>query len=300
MAFILKNKDQLARDVWPDGIGQLVQERSLTVATLPAARKVPEDAEELAEWLWVDRQEPLSQARVYIHQDVEGIRGGTEPQELALRFQGIIGHVSVGVGGDWDGTEVNAKKANQHLTLCNGGCPDAFDPQIRVLKAVREAIFAQLGSSEDGQRRRQDGIVFRRRVFTKIRQGINDALPSLIRDGDDPRGRFKAIAHSWRVTEKLRAGAQLAHGEIFPVNPLSLRKGDFVDVSARLVVVFSRGPHGRRHELCLEPIVIVRLTGAAQVQETRRQGASGLQTSTMEVGFKMVEIREEGEAPMEE
>ncbi|KAI9063182.1 hypothetical protein FKP32DRAFT_1572268 [Trametes sanguinea] len=266
----LADKTHLARDLWPEKLGQVHQERDLTVATLPDARKLPEELEELAEWLWVDRQDALSQALVYVHGDVEGTgtsSGNNAPVELVLRIQGVIADMNVAIGGDWDGTEVNAKRANQHLTLVSGGCSAAFDPQVRAVKALREAVLAQLGKHDDRQRGRMDGgIVLRRRVFTKIRPDINDHLPTVIRDADDPRGRFKAIANHWRPTEKLQAGTQLAHGEIFAVNPLSLRKGDLVDVSARVVVAFTRGVHGRRYEMSIEPMIIVRLASASTVQ----------------------------------
>ncbi|KAI9058814.1 hypothetical protein FKP32DRAFT_1680520 [Trametes sanguinea] len=296
MAFFLADKDTLCRDLWPENVGQVVQERSLSVADLPEYRKVPEDAEDLAEWLWVDRQDALAQALVYVYTDTDV----DEPEELVVRLQGVISQANLAVGGNWDGTEINAKKATQQLVLTSGGCDAAFDPQVRVLKTLREAVLAQLGCCEDVGAARQDAIVMRKRVFTKIRPGVNDHLHTIVRDEEDPRGRFKAIVKQWRPTERLRAGTQLAHGEVFYVNPLSLRKGDFVDVSARIVVAYTRGPQGRRYELSLEPILIVRLAAPMQFQRLVRPprtltaqktalGDAKQGRVTMAFGFKMVE-----------
>ncbi|KAI9060907.1 hypothetical protein FKP32DRAFT_1550013, partial [Trametes sanguinea] len=252
---------RLARNIWPENIGQIVQERELSVASLPSSRKIPDNLEDLAEWLWVDRQDHLSQALVYLYDDVDGVDASASV-ELVVRVQGVIADMNVSLSGTWDGTELNAKKANQYLTLVSGGCTAAFEPQVRCLNTLRDAVLAQLGKCDDRQRGRQDALVFRRRVFTKVRYGVNDHIPSAIVNSEDPRAKFKAIEKSWKVVDKLRAGTQLAHGEIFSVTPLSLRKGDLVDVSARVVVAFTRGPQGRRYELSFEPMLIVRLASA--------------------------------------
>lgn len=55
------------------------------------------------------------------------------------------------------------------------------------------------------------------------------------------------------------AGTHLADGEVFFIPPLTLRKGDFVDVSACISVAVLRGTNGRRFEVSFEPRVIVRL-----------------------------------------
>lgn len=88
---------------------------------------------------------------------------------------------------------------------------------------------------------------------------MNDALPSVVKQGEDPKGKFHAIRNSWRVTERVVAGTHLAHGEIFSIPPLSLRKGDFVDVSVCVSVAILRGTTGRRFEVSFEPRVVVRL-----------------------------------------
>ncbi len=122
------NKTKLCRDMWPSGVGVLVQERSLDVSTMSAAKLVPDDREDLTEWLWVDLQPELGQALVYIRSDVvegegaqldgeqvpatketsaadpdKGVGGDGEPLKLVLRLQGLIAEMNLNVGGDWDG-----------------------------------------------------------------------------------------------------------------------------------------------------------------------------------------------------
>lgn len=105
-----------------------MQERSLDPLTMSPAKLVPDDREDMTEWLWVDLQPELGRALVYIRDDVsEGERttleaapaattaevpvdeptaGAVEdvgPLELVLRLQGLIADMNMNVGGDWDG-----------------------------------------------------------------------------------------------------------------------------------------------------------------------------------------------------
>lgn len=92
----------LARDMWPDNIAVIGQETESTAATLLASRMVPNNDEELTEWMWVDHQPEMSRALVYIRQDVDGADTGLN-EEVVVRFQGVIGDLNVNVGGNWDG-----------------------------------------------------------------------------------------------------------------------------------------------------------------------------------------------------
>ncbi|KAI0332376.1 hypothetical protein GY45DRAFT_1369313 [Cubamyces sp. BRFM 1775] len=130
MAFVLASDTTLARDLWPASIARLKQERDVSAATLPAVRKVPTGVEHIAQWLWIDQQPELSQALVF----VQGEGAADSSQELLLRVQGAISEMNLAVAGDWDGTEVNARKATQRLVLGSGGCPAAFDPQVEALQ----------------------------------------------------------------------------------------------------------------------------------------------------------------------
>ncbi len=110
--------------MWPADVGVIAQERALDPLTMSTAKLVPDDREELTEWLWVDLQPELGQALVYIRSDVtdgeatgsEGKQVGSrgegdsgvaegdgEPLELVLRLQGLIADMNLNVGGDWDG-----------------------------------------------------------------------------------------------------------------------------------------------------------------------------------------------------
>ncbi|KAI0354572.1 hypothetical protein OH77DRAFT_511985 [Trametes cingulata] len=101
-------------------------------------------------------------------------------------------------------------------------------------------------------------------------------MPSLVSKAEDARGKFRVLQNSWRVTEKVRVGTQLAHGEIFPLPPLSLRKGDFVDVSVRVGATWMRGQKGRRWEVAFEPLTVVRLAPAMKFKVRRAKVDHGL------------------------
>ncbi|KAL1940343.1 hypothetical protein VTO73DRAFT_8915 [Trametes versicolor] len=322
MAFILANSTTLCRDMWPSGVGVLVQEKMLTASNVPPARLLPRAIEDLTEWLWVDLQPELSLALVYIRSDVEGgtsvsdadvapTVGVVEEQdaqapehvELVIRLTGLIADMNLNVGGDWDGTEAHAIKATQHLTLVSGGYTDAFDPQARALNAVRAAVLALLGRCDDGRPSRTGSIVLRKRVFTKIRSGVNDNLPSVIKKAEDPKGKYHAIRNSWRVTERVLAGAHQADGTILATLPLALRKGDFVDVSVSVCIAMLRGGQGRRFEVSFEPRVIVRLATPQQwtriITPPRLRGARDVPKEqqparkALVVGFKFAGNTEE-------
>ncbi|KAI0819445.1 hypothetical protein BC628DRAFT_1423790 [Trametes gibbosa] len=254
MAFVLADPSTLARDKWPQHIAHIAQESSASCDNLGAARLVPYDDEDLSEWLWVDHQPEMSRALVYIRQDVAGVNDGNV--EVVVRFQGVIAEMNLNIGGNWDGSAMNAKKATQYLTLTSGGCGEAFEPQLRAAASLRETILLQLGVNVDPITNSSNVLVLRRRVFTKIRVGANDHLPSVVKAAEDPRSKFADIRSQWRVTERVIAATHLAHGAIFPIPPLALRRGDFVDVSARVTVTIMRNARGRYYEVGFEPITI--------------------------------------------
>lgn len=64
---------------------------------------------------------------------------------------------------------MNAKKATQHVTIISGGHNGAFEPQMRAVAAMREAILMQLGVAGDTRPSRPGTLLLRRRVFTKAR-----------------------------------------------------------------------------------------------------------------------------------
>ncbi|KAI0357039.1 hypothetical protein OH77DRAFT_1399986, partial [Trametes cingulata] len=254
--------DQLARDLWPDGLGQMIQEKELALSTLPEMRKVPLNAEDLADWVVVERQPGSSRALVYVRGDEATASEADE--ELIVRLQGVIMDMNLTLGGNWDGTESRAMKASQYIMLGHGGCTAPFEPQACALRNITDAVLAHLGCCFEEGRAKGSSVVLRRQVFTKIRHGFNDDAPSLVAKSEDTRGKYRAIQNSWRVTEKVRVGTQLAHGEIFPLPPLSLRKGDFVDVSVRVGITWMRAQKARRWEVSFEPLTVVRLATASK------------------------------------
>ncbi|KAH9858956.1 hypothetical protein C2E23DRAFT_699449, partial [Lenzites betulinus] len=254
------NATTLARDMWPDKAAHLIQENTISASTLVDARMVPISVEDLSEWLWVDHQPEMSRALVYVRQDVEG--AGDTNLEVIVRLQGVIADLNMNIGGNWDGTGMNAKKATQHITLISGGRDDAFEPQLRAVAAMREVILLQLGVSADTRPNRPGTLVLRRRVFTKIRVGTNDHLPSVLKAAEDPRSKFADIKSHWRVTERIVAATQLETGAIHAIPPLALRRGDLVDVSARITVTIMRNSNGRYYEVAFEPTTVVRLAHA--------------------------------------
>ena len=177
-------------------------------------------------------------------------------------------------------TEPDAVKATQFITLGSGGCTEAFAPCVHAIAQIRSVVSNLLGNCSDGVRTLPKTITFRKRVFTKvsrcpyspacadirqIRMGYNDHLPSCVRPCDDPKRKFRCIQDRWRVTSTVQVGAQASTGQIHSIAPASLRKGDLVDVSARVTAALVRGKKGRQYEVSFEPLIIVRLTDAADV-----------------------------------
>ncbi|KAI9065801.1 hypothetical protein FKP32DRAFT_1674320 [Trametes sanguinea] len=204
--------------------------------------------------------------------------------------------MNLAVGGDWDGQEINAKKACQHLTLVGRGCSDAFLPQMESLRNVQQVVTASLGGCDEKGPVKDHSIMLRRRVFTKIRTNVNDDAPSALRTGDDPKNVFHALENRWRVTSKIQALSQNGQGEITRIPTISLRKGDFVDVAVRVMVAIMRRPGlGRRFQVFFEPVTVVRIASPMEVARAFRVTTEGgNETSnkksgrkTMGVGFEI-------------
>ncbi|KAI9061417.1 hypothetical protein FKP32DRAFT_1575994 [Trametes sanguinea] len=262
---VLANKTTLSRDLWPEDISVLQSERTLTAESLPSSRIVPLDEDQIASWVCVDMQPELGQALVYVRQDdvASGSSLAGESVELLVRVQGVVQDINLSVGGDWDGTLPNAMRACQNITLAGGGCHDAFDPQVKCLRSLRSVVLRALGKSVVGDGRRdKDTLSLQRRVFTKIRVGVNDSLSSLLKKEEDPKGKFREIERTWRVTERVLVASHTANGEIRRVHPLAVRKGDMVDVAVRIVVAFRGGKH---YDVYYEPTTVVRVSDHQRV-----------------------------------
>lgn len=83
---------------------------------------------------------------------------------------------------------------------------------------------------------------------------------------DDPGARATKINHLWRVEHKVKTGIRTDGNHLTPVPPMAIRCGDFVDVAATVQVVTMRCKKGRRTEVQLCPIEVVRLHTAPVVK----------------------------------
>ena len=82
----------------------MLQEGQLSVDNLPRSKKVPNDAEQLAKWLYVDPQPGLSMASVCLREDVaDHAEVGPEGVKVVVRVQGVLLDMNLAVGGTWDG-----------------------------------------------------------------------------------------------------------------------------------------------------------------------------------------------------
>ncbi|KAI1783181.1 hypothetical protein LXA43DRAFT_1102853 [Ganoderma leucocontextum] len=293
MAFIAANTHVLARELWPQGIGKLQQDKHLDLLSLPASRVVPRDGDDLLEWLFVQLQDRGKRGLVFMHPSVEGAKGS--PQ-VVVHLQGIIEDMNLGLYGDWDQTEANAKKAMQKLTLGSGGCREAFVPQVKALDDIRQTVSMMAGVCPK-RLGAQGNICLRRRVFTKVNVGT---AASIVTENEDPSGTLDAVADKWRITSRIKCGTEHKGGGIQSLNVLSLRPSDMVDVSVTVVAVISDGPMGKRCEVIFEPKTIVRLACADAVKErfqeaarevagSRRRPASS--SAAMEEGYSFEEKR---------
>lgn len=70
----------------------------------------------------------------------------------------------------------------------------------------------------------------------------------------------------WRVDHKIKTGIRTDGNHLTPVPPMAIRCGDFVDVAATVEVVMMRCKKGRRTEVQLCPIEVVRLHTAPVVK----------------------------------
>ncbi|PIL34986.1 hypothetical protein GSI_02773 [Ganoderma sinense ZZ0214-1] len=233
MAFVAVNSHALARELWPSGIGKLQQDKQLTLQNLPASRIVPKDSDDLLRWLFVQLVERGRRAHVFMHPSVDGAKGSPE---VVLRLQGVIEDANMGLYGDWDQTETNAKKAMQRLVLGSGGCREAFAPQLKALDDIRQTVNVDTGAS-------------------------------VVTEDEDPSGLLDTVADKWRITTRTKCGYENGEDGIESLNGLSLRPGDMVDVSVTVVGVIVDGQGGKRCDVVFEPKTVVRLASGAAVQD---------------------------------
>ncbi|KAI0643087.1 hypothetical protein C8Q79DRAFT_1002822 [Trametes meyenii] len=259
MAFVSINSTTLARDLWPDGRGKLTIDNA-TAQNLPARRILPRDFDTLRAWLCVDPCASERGGPIWFHPDVVGEE---ERVEIAIRLQGFVDEVSLGMLGNWNGSAIGAPKAVQQLTLTSGGCTDAFSPQVNALEGVRELVLSLLSRSGEHRQIDMHKIVLKRRVFAKVRPHDLDAKTYSVPRAEDPLGRAHKIEHMWAITHRVTGAVQMPDGRVVPQNALVIRRGDFVDVAVSVQVVSYRLSRGRRGlEVQYVPQTVVRLLAA--------------------------------------
>ncbi|KAH9852845.1 hypothetical protein C2E23DRAFT_885220 [Lenzites betulinus] len=258
MSFIAADAVQLARDLWPSGLGRPAQDKT-ELKDLPTWKVVPASYEALCQWLYVDREDGEAVPRVLVHREDEA-----EATEMILRIQGIVADVNLNPLGNWKGDAAHAPKAVQALTIVGGPCKDAFGAQRRAICNIRELICQLLCLPSPGSKGGND-ILLKRRVFTKVRALSESQTPSALTSQEDPVGRAAKIAHMWNVEHRITAGIQHENGTITRANPLVIRKGDFVDVAVSIQVITMRARRVRKSEILLCPLEVVRLMPALNV-----------------------------------
>ncbi|RDX56126.1 hypothetical protein OH76DRAFT_1338388 [Lentinus brumalis] len=252
----------LARDLWPESIGRIASDTD-DATTLPARRVVPGTVDELMGWLCVDSGSGNT-TPVWVHPDVsEGRR-----LQLVLRLQGIVGTISLGPLGDWNGQAEGAPKAMQTMTLIGTHFADAFAPQVRALENIRDTVLHLLG------RRGVEGggdtgrIILKRRVFVKVSSATGDRAAGgvVLSEAEDPARRARRLQHMWRVERRVAASEADAAGVLTRLDPLKIKRGDLVDVAVAVQAVTMRTRAGRRTEVMFCPLHVVRLQTAARMK----------------------------------
>ncbi|KAL1942560.1 hypothetical protein VTO73DRAFT_6162 [Trametes versicolor] len=285
MAFIQASDSTLARDLWPDRRGRLINDVS-ELDTLPPRKIVPFDYDSLSSWVCVDPCGVDTSCAAWIHPDAAG---DNERIEVSVRVQGFVHKASLGMLGNWNGTAMGAPKAVQTVTLVSGGCGAAFDPQVTALENLKDRVLCMLSRSDDVADVSPSQIVFRRRVFQKVGGCDTSPPPVEVPVAEDPLRRARKIEHMWVVTHTIAGGIQQPDGRITRVNPSVIRVGDFVDVAMTLQVISFRLPRGRRGvEVLFVPQTVVRLCSAEQAAVMMRSIAKEDELTDVEEANTMV------------
>ncbi|KAH9848085.1 hypothetical protein C2E23DRAFT_740292, partial [Lenzites betulinus] len=258
-AMVTVDETQLARDLWPSGMGRLTNDKD-ELKDLPSWRVVPSTFEGLCQWLFVDRDD--GQSTVLIHPE----HHDQEKLQVTLRLQGIVADANLNALGNWNGDVLHAPKAVQTLTILGGSCKEPFGAQQRTLAHIRELVLKLLCLPSAAPSQNGHNIVLKRRVFTKVQSSSSSSdTPSALTTSDDPAGRALKIVHMWNVDHRIMVGVQREDGTIARANPLVIRRGDLIDVAATIQVISMRTRHTRKTEILFCPKEVVRLASAATI-----------------------------------
>ncbi|OBZ67374.1 hypothetical protein A0H81_12738 [Grifola frondosa] len=259
MSFLKHINGGLTRELWPSHIGIPLNDHD-SEKTLPAWKLMPDNFEDISAWGVV---EPVASP-------VDGIERSmwiyhptmkSSKTKVTVRIQGFVDAINIAPLGDWDGREQNAGGAMQSLALCGSGLNAPFAAQCESLEELRYAILCAVHHDAGSAVRMpaEDNIKLSRRVFRKISPLHRQEIHSALRPGDDPRGRAAKISHRWRVPFRIGVGVQHPDGKIVHAPQISIRKGDFVDVSFTPEIVCKRSRNGPQFEVKFEMQNIVRL-----------------------------------------
>ncbi|KAI0040401.1 hypothetical protein FA95DRAFT_1469911, partial [Auriscalpium vulgare] len=228
----------LIRDVWPGGIGRWPLDLA-EKDEMEDWEVVPRGLENIAQWGQIAphlSSRDLSRQHLFVHVDEDdGSLSADDSRDLyqiTVRLQGVLGAHNLATLGNWDGTEKNACKAMQFLTIEPGPFEDMFSQQRSSLNELQECILKRLGCRVDRcvQARSPGPIYCSRRVFTRV-AGMEDAPDSILNASEDPQRLASAIASRWRVIEKTTFGCRTSGTEGRECNSIVFSKGDFVDVA---------------------------------------------------------------------
>ncbi|OCH89708.1 hypothetical protein OBBRIDRAFT_732177, partial [Obba rivulosa] len=272
----------LVRDLWPDGLGQVVgDDRQLE--DLEPWQVFPHSMEDLFRWMYITRRSMVFDRTRPFEVLHAPMANSNTKYSVVMRMQGFVKKMNLSTYGNWNGLEKGAPGAIQMLILESGGHDEPFHAQIDALERVRSLVFRQLTGHDPADRLPRDKIYFQRRVFQKVsvcaicpstllsnRQASEEAEVAI--DITDHRYiDAQEIAKHWVARPPLPIGAPLDTGVCKKLHHLVLSPGDFVDVAVSVdIAYFRNGARGTpRVQFSLEHVLL--LASADDVQTVRTE-----------------------------
>ena len=77
------------------------------------------------------------------------------------------------------------------------------------------------------------------------------------------------MSSQWVIDRRVSAYGQTPAGQLEPIRPTSIQKGDLVDVSVSINVLYSRNKMSSFADIMFEPMKIVRLVEVASLKEIK-------------------------------
>ncbi|OBZ73356.1 hypothetical protein A0H81_07236 [Grifola frondosa] len=243
MSFIRSTEGDLVRELWPYNIGIPINDHD-DIDSLPSWRIMPAQFDDICQWAVLEpgigRRGGVQRSILAYQSILTGETDISPQQQVTFRIQGFVEAVNLATLGNWNGKEHDAPKAMQTLVLSGCGFEDAFRPQVEALDALRQFILLDLRSPlADASAQKMEGhIKLTRQVFDRTYDGYDNV--SVLRAGDDPRGRVAKLGGKWTVGHRVNTGFQREDGRIVRATHHVIRKGDFVDVAVFVDVTTRR------------------------------------------------------------